>query len=261
MQKMLALIDANVVALTMPDPDRFVLPGIHWGAFDELFTPAYWRGQAWQAKLLGRRPDRRIGECLVEEVAACLLGGYGMPAEVGLAAFQRLKELGRLSAPTEASRIEKDLSAPLDIGGRAMRYRFPRQKARYLAACLAELADFDEPEDDVELRDRLVGLPGIGWKTGSWIVRNHRGSSAVAILDVHIIRAAAIMGLMPPTASPARDYLALERRFLDFASAIETPAAFLDGLIWRHMRILSTVARSVPLPATPNVSLPQTIAQ
>jgi hypothetical protein len=49
MQRMLALADGgHVAALSLPPADAEVLPGVRWGRFDDLFTPAYWHGQAWQ---------------------------------------------------------------------------------------------------------------------------------------------------------------------------------------------------------------------
>ena len=52
----------------------------------------------------------------------------------------------------------------------------------------------------VALRDWLLAIPGIGPKTASWIVRNRTGSSAVAIIDVHILRAGTSAGSVQATA-------------------------------------------------------------
>ena len=87
MQIMYARIDGDLQHLELPDSEEMVLPGIRWGAFDELLTPAFWRGQAWQHEKLGTYERLRLGRNLAEEVAACLLGGFGMKAEIGLAAF------------------------------------------------------------------------------------------------------------------------------------------------------------------------------
>jgi hypothetical protein len=88
------------------------------------------------------------------------------------------------------------------------------------------------------LRDRLAELPGIGLKTASWIVRNYRGSSEVAIIDVHILRAGRHIGLFAQDQEPQRHYRELEAAFLAFATALEVPAAMLDGLMWDYMRRL-----------------------
>jgi hypothetical protein len=71
---MYAHIAGEVRELTLPPVHEEVLPGLPWGAFDELMTPAYWRGQAWQHTESGTFCDFRLGRTLQEEVAACLLG-------------------------------------------------------------------------------------------------------------------------------------------------------------------------------------------
>jgi hypothetical protein len=242
MQTMYANLGGAVHHLTLPDLAEEVLPGLLWGAFDELFTPAYWRGQTWQHQQLGTYNSVRLGRSLSEEVAACLLGGFGMPAELGVAAFFRLRDLGLLAGRIPPALLEYTLSEPLNVRGRWRTYRFPRQKARYLAACLEELASFCEPELDLELRDALVRFPGIGLKTASWIVRNYRSSNAVAVLDVHILRACRYMQLFPPELSPQQHYHDLEAIFLRFAVALGTPAAILDAVMWDYMRRLTRSA-------------------
>jgi len=139
MQEMYSLIDGAVQRLEIPDPDVFVLPGIRWGAFDELFTPAYWRGQAWQHQQLGTYDRLRLGRTLEEELAACLLGGFGMKAELGLAAFSRLLERGLLQTLTPQETFRAVLSEDFVLYGRPRRYRFPNQKARYLAESIRRL--------------------------------------------------------------------------------------------------------------------------
>lgn len=236
MQVMYALINGGLKSLELPNADNEVLPGIRWGAFDELLTPAYWRGQAWQHEQLGTYKHLRLGNTLAEEVAACLLGGFGMKAELGLAAFFRLRERGLLETTSEENVLEQALAEPFAIRGQLWRYRFPRQKARYLAACLGRLCNFVEPQDDIKLRDHLAQLPGVGPKTASWIVRNYRGSNRVAVIDVHILRAGRHVGLFAADADPQRHYYALENAFIQFAIALRTEAGMLDGLIWDYMR-------------------------
>src|SRR4029077_2894990 len=170
MQIMFTTLNGSIQKLTMPAPSDQVLPGVSWGRFDELFTAAYWRGQAWQHERLGTYRKVRLGQTLTEEVAACILGGHGMHAESGVAAFQSVRQAGLLEGIPSASMIEAVLSSPLRVGPRV---RFPRQKSIYVAAALRDLAEFEEPKGDVELRDRLLSLPGVGLKTASWIVRNY----------------------------------------------------------------------------------------
>jgi len=240
-----ACVGGGIQHFELPDPSDCVLPGVPWGAFDELSTPAYWAGQAWQHTMLGNFQDHSLGRTLAEELAACLLGGYGMPAEVGLNAYQRIRSLGLLDRIPDASILEIELSRPMMIKGRQWTYRFPRQKARYLAGSLQGLSDVDQCADDVSLRNQLTQLPGIGLKTASWIVRNLRRSNAVAIIDVHILRACRQMGVFDAELSPERDYITLENRFLIFADALGIPPSTLDGLMWNYMR--SSIPRKTQL--------------
>jgi len=245
MQVMYAVVNGALRELTLPKPDEHVLPGIRWGAFDELMTPAYWRSQAWQlAEEEGAFGDFRLGRSLVEETAACLLGGYGMPAELGLAAYGRLRARGLLIGLPSSGTLEAALSEPFQIGAVCRAYRFPRQKARYLAACLGQLKYFAEPADDDALRDRLATLPGVGLKTASWIVRNYRASNAVAVIDIHILRAGRHIGLFDPNWTPQACYHKLERAFLRFASALGTPASLLDSIMWDQMRRMPSKSRT-----------------
>ena len=238
-QTMYAVLGGNVQHLILPSPEAKVMAHIRWGLFDELLTPAYWKGQAWQHHQLGTYDDPRLGSSLVHELAACLLGGYGMPAEMGLAAYRRIRGLGLLEKAPSAGELETALSRPFRTPtGGTRRYRFPRQKSRYLAACLTALGRIDRPESDKALRDLLLDLPGVGPKTASWIVRNHRGSDAVAIIDIHILRAGRHIGLFPPDWNPQRHYGQLESAFIDFAMALGVRTSLLDALMWDYMRRL-----------------------
>ena len=243
-QTMFAVFGGTVAHLALPPPEAQLMPGVRWGSFDELLTPAYWKGQAWQHQRLGTYDELRQGFSLVEELAACLLGGHGMPAELGVAAYRRLRELGLLAKLPTASELEDALSRPFVTPEGAKRhYRFARQKARYLAASLKAMQAIDPPRSDVALRDLLCSLPGVGPKTASWIVRNHRASDAVAIIDIHILRAGRIIGLFPASWNPQKHYMRLESAFLDFATALRVRTSLLDALVWDYMRRLSVVAR------------------
>ncbi|MCU1273502.1 MAG: Integrase, partial [Bryobacterales bacterium] len=84
-----------------------------------------------------------------------------------------------------------------------------------------------------------AAFPGIGLKTSSWVVRNHRASDAIAVIDVHILRAGRHIGLFPQNLNAQRHYRELEGLFLKFAVAIDVPAGQLDALMWDYMRRLS----------------------
>ena len=172
--------------LELPDPDASFLPGVLWGSFEHALTPAFWVSQAWQQDE-GGEIDFTLTQSLREEVVTCLLGGHGAPAEVGLAASARVLEALAQESTGHLSQecLEAMLLEPLTVRGRQVRYRFARQRAKFLAGSLTGLDEIDESDlDDVAFRDALCGLPGIGPKTASWIVRNRRASDEVAILDV-----------------------------------------------------------------------------
>lgn len=236
---MYAEIRGTTHLLEMPPAEAELLPGIRWGAFDELFTPAFWFGQCWQHENLGTYSQSRLGRTLAEEVSACLLGGFGIKAEMGLMAFRRLRDWNLLLGCPSEEDLSDALATPFQIAGRTRHYRFPTQKARYLSACLAALHDYSEPENDLALRDSLLDLPGIGPKTASWIVRNHRCSDQVAIIDIHILRAGRHIGIFEPKLGPAFHYSTLEDAFLKFAEALGRRAAMLDALIWDYVRRLA----------------------
>ncbi|MBB3890462.1 thermostable 8-oxoguanine DNA glycosylase [Phenylobacterium haematophilum] len=226
--------------LELPDPDASFLPGVLWGSFEHALTPAFWVSQAWQQDE-GGEIDFTLTQSLREEVVTCLLGGHGAPAEVGLAASARVLEALAQESTGHLSQecLEAMLLEPLTVRGRQVRYRFARQRAKFLAGSLTGLDEIDESDlDDVAFRDALCGLPGIGPKTASWIVRNRRASDAVAILDVHIVRACEHMEVFPRGSDPARHYFELERRFLDFCSAGGVRASVVDAVMWQTMRSL-----------------------
>ncbi|MBS0657258.1 MAG: 8-oxoguanine DNA glycosylase [Verrucomicrobia bacterium] len=240
-QRLVELVGDSVLQAEFPPADSEVLPGIKWEHCCAVFSPAYWAGQAWLASCRGRSFSHRLGETVIEEAAACLLGGHGIPAEVGLAAFSRMRERGfftlEQAVRVHESDIHAELCEPLRVRNRSIRYRFAGQKARALAPLLRGLAQkTPEETDHLRFRDELLGYRGIGPKTASWITRNWLDSDRVAILDIHVIRAGILCGIFPFDAKPERSYFALEARFLAFASALGVRASLLDALMWRQLR-------------------------
>lgn len=226
----------KLVLIELPTPQTELLPGIDWGHAANLFTPAFWKYQVYMQRRNKVHMKHNLGRSLLEEAAVCMLGGYGMPAELGLAAFYKLKDCQLLDGKASVQAIEEQLSVPYFVLGKQRRYRFPRQKARYLAPALNQLRRSNVPTDAISLRDFLTTINGIGPKTASWIVRNHFGSDEVAILDIHIVRAGMYMGLYGSESDPARHYLKMERKFLNFCLAIEESASLVDAVIWKTMR-------------------------
>jgi N-glycosylase/DNA lyase len=228
----------EILQREVPAPEANVLPNVSWGRPDVFFTPAYWMTQHWMRE--GNLPQRShgLGQTFEEEVVACLLGGHGIPAEVGIAAFERLRSRGLLSGPClDADAFSVNLREPLTVFGRQIIYRFWSQKAKYIATALRMLKEHSPPhESPRDLRNYLMHFPGIGPKTASWVVRNWLGSNEVAILDIHIVRAGQLMNLYSVTDRVETHYFDMEQRFLDLALAIGAPAADLDALIWSEMR-------------------------
>ena len=108
---------------------------------------------------------------------------------MGLTAFEALKHSGLIRSPASIEEIEDVLRSPLPYGAGRRRYRFPHQRASRIAAALNFFASEPAlPQEPLSLRESLLQLHGIGYKTASWIVRNFTGSDAVAIVDIHLHR-------------------------------------------------------------------------
>lgn len=227
----LKLVDPGPeVELRFGDVRRFV----RWGHAWQVGSAAYWIAATRDADATGPL-DHRLGSNLREEVAVCLLGGFGMPFELGLAAFESVRStLMRDHRAPSAEAIEAVLREPLLVGGRLRRYRFPHQRAVRLAGALAWVdGSIDStPVGARAIRDWLLDAPGIGMKTASWIVRNHFDAPDVAILDIHVVRAGVRSGVFPESLTVTRDYRLLESLFLAWAARGAVRAADLDAVIW-----------------------------
>jgi len=243
-QRMDALIEDRHHVLEVPGPEEEVVAGVKWGRFDHLFTPAYWFSQAWYQRSSSSKLVYRLGNTLIEEVAACLLGGHGLPAEVGLAAYDRLKSRGFLGASScRQEEICAALTEPLMVRGRSVRYRYPKQRSQFVAEAIDRIGRESAPlSDDLALRDWLLTFTGIGPKTASWITRNFLGSDNVAILDIHIFRAGLLAGLFRPNQTVTKHYTLLESRLVCFSRALGVRLSILDALMWGQMRDMGPVA-------------------
>ena len=233
------IIGDKLVERAMPCPDEYVLPGVKWGDPWRLFTPAYWLAQAWMAEADVKPSTRyRALRGVVEELVFCLLGGYGITAEMATAAYERCWEAGLIEArETRQAAWAYTLGTPMEVGGRHARYRYPNQKSEYLASAM-ELV-LQEPlrvDNGLELRDQLLRMPGVGYKTASWVARNVLDCDEVAILDIHIIRAGRLCGLYNGSDRVEKDYRKMESTFLSFCRELGLRPAVLDCIIWDGMR-------------------------
>jgi hypothetical protein len=72
---------------------------------------------------------------LVDELGFCMLGGFGITAELATAAFVRCRDAGlfdQLETRTEVWLTQ--LSEPLQVDERFIKYRYPNQKAKFQAS-------------------------------------------------------------------------------------------------------------------------------
>lgn len=214
---------------------------VRWGQPWQFDTPAYWVAQA---EMFRPVDNYRIGSNLVEEVAACILGGHGLPAIVGVRAFEKVRDAGLLTEgrTVTAEEFEQVLRVPLVMGDRLVRYRFPQQRAARVAAALEGLRASHPPVQGLPLRDWLLRLPGVGPKTASWIARNHTGTDDVAIIDIHVLRAGQRAGLFDHAWTAARNYWRCEALFLSWARFGGVRASVIDACIW------SQLSRRAPSP-------------
>lgn len=247
MQTGVVVIDSVLHKAQFPAPDSEVIPGVRWGLIEAFPSPAYWAYQLWASAYSEEPIVYTLGATLEEEVGACLLGGHGIPASVGLAAFAHLRDSGVFEQGTVSEQhIYALLSEPLTVNGRAVNYRFARQKARYLSGAIALLSSKSAPlGSGRELRDWLLSAPGIGYKTASWISRNHLGADDVAILDIHILRAGHLGGFFTPGLTVEKHYLQLEDEFLRFSRGLGVRASDLDALVWLQMMSSSNIVHGL----------------
>lgn len=222
----------------IPTPTMDIMPGIKWGNYEKLFTPAYWKVQY----LMHSDNEKfdinyRFGDNILEEVVACLLGGFGLKSEIGLAAFQRLQEKNQIKEAISYEAVLKSLKTPFINNGKSVHYRFPNQKAKYITAFLNRTDLKSIPlNNDIELRNWLLSIKGIGPKTAAWITRNYLNSENVAIIDIHIYRACLIMGLYTEYYDIQKDYVKLEQIFLQFCEELDVQPSKMDALIWLQMK-------------------------
>lgn len=246
MRRISLLVGGKPIEKEIPRTDSELLPGVRWGDPWVLYTPAYWLAQAWMTES-DRNSDckYRAKESVVDEIGFCLLGGYGITAELASSAYLSCKDSGLFDRrETRCEVWAETLSKPLNVLGRSVHYRYPNQKARFLSAAMSFVErNRLRLDSGKSLRDQLLSIPGVGYKTASWVARNVLDSDDVAILDIHLIRAGRLCGLYSSKDDVHRRYLAMEERFLAFARALSLRPAVLDCLIWDEMR----AAGSLPI--------------
>jgi N-glycosylase/DNA lyase len=237
MQRSFVWNSSTMVSIDLPHEKEDVIPGIQWGAAFAFPSPAYWKYQVLARRIQGSQIRYQLGKTLAEEIGACLLGGHGIPAAIGIAAFEHLKQRGAFGEklPDDSSLLTW-LGEPIQYGNKTVRYRFAKQKAKYLAAALTKLDHEPAPNHSGKaLRNWLLEIPGIGYKTASWIARNWLDADDVAILDIHLLRAGQLGGFFAPKLTVERHYLELEEQFIAFSNGLGVRASELDAVIWHEM--------------------------
>lgn len=122
--------------------------------------------------------------------------------------------------------------------------RFNDSKAKYIVQARATFSKENELRvkpritsfyNPYELREWLVeNVKGLGYKEASHFLRNIGLGEEFAILDRHILRNLAQLGVIPevPTSLTKKRYLEFEERVRRFSKDIGIPMADLDLLLW-----------------------------
>ena len=240
------LIKSNKNISLLVETESYKKTSINLGGPDEVFTPLYWKYICEETNAIKHRERYKLGGSLLEEIIACILGGYGIKGELGNKAFYAIKDSGLLNCGSSITvkDIETILKKPINISGRSVHYRFPNQKAKYIEKAINYIKHEHPPNDNCQLmRNWLLKIPGVGLKTASWISRNWMDADDVAILDIHVHRAGVLMDLFSSNEDLTKHYLKMESRFIQLAKAIEVPTSVLDNIIWTEIRQTPSIVR------------------
>jgi N-glycosylase/DNA lyase len=171
-------------------------------------------------------------ERLWEELVFCIFTA-GASARMGLRSVEAVR-------PLLAAGTHDELADALNG-----RHRYPRSRSGYIVVtrehlretCAMRLREqLESFGDAVERRDWLArtrGIKGLGYKESSHFLRNV-GLRGYAILDKHILRSLAELGIVEtpdPPATRAR-YLATEERLRRFAHDARIDFDELDLVLW-----------------------------
>ncbi len=216
------------------------------------------------AKRVEQRSERRSTEIgLWRELTCCVLSSQ-VSYQLALSATERLSKMGvfsRVYGNDSSSifhqQIFEALSAPLNVEGRQIRYRFPKIKATQLSVTRDRIKSADIrlstlvycKQNDYEKRRRIMSLVcGFGPKQTSMFLRNASSSYSLAILDRHALKFMNMVGLVSDQeismSSTLRRYEAIEGRFDRYAVGIGYPTGYVDWAVWIVMRAFGSMGRS-----------------
>ena len=168
-------------------------------------------------------------EELFRELVFCLL----TPQSKAKTCWRAVERLERKCIMNEAG--------PAQISEELVGVRFGKRKGEYI--CLARekfpsgslrtgLSGFASPE---KAREWLVEeVKGLGYKEASHFLRNIGLGENLAILDRHILKNLALLGVIkePPSTLSRRLYLETEKKMKEFSMEAMIPMGHLDLLLW-----------------------------
>lgn len=205
-----------------------------------------------EARIVKGTHHKRMREkSLWREMVCCILSSQ-VRYPTAVAAARRIEAEGILSGSSPADqdsiqeRVFRILAAPLDVGHPAARYRFPRVRAAQIGGAWAlfqtqTLSGFLKSSDDSEhLRTQLVELvPGLGPKQASMFLRNIGITYELALLDRHVLRYMAAIGLSdgcPKTIASLSAYRRYEATLRMYSDDLGYRVGIVDWAIWIVMR-------------------------
>lgn len=239
----------SLIQIDLPHAKQEVLPGVRWGDAAGFPTIAYWLYKILEKRLTGDLIHYKLGNSLLEEIGACLLGGHGIPAANGLAAYEHMRSKGVFKGSTHSiEEILSWLSEPISLNGKTFKYRFAKQKSQYIHSAIQKVTNESAPSGSGKsLRNWLLEIKGIGPKTASWIARNWLDADDVAILDIHIYRAGLLGGFFKEEWTVEKNYHELESQFIALAESMKVRTSELDAVMWYEMQSSPSVHRLLSL--------------
>ena len=171
-------------------------------------------------------------EKLWEEMVFCFFTG-GCSAKMGLRSIEAVRPLLMTGTHDEL------------MNALVGRHRYPRARSGYIVAsrdflqehCNLELRrkleSFENPFDRRDWLVREKRIKGLGYKEASHYLRNI-GLKGYAILDKHILRSLAELGIIddPKPPSTRQKYLAIEQKLKDLALLTGIDFDELDLVLW-----------------------------
>ena len=199
-----------------------------------------------------------ISDCILsaspeveDELLFCLLGGFGVTYELGRSAATAVRSVRPFSEDWREQDLFKEILGILNCpqfeprkrDGTLRRYRFPAQKASAIVRARRWIRDHDPLLERLRqlptARDRrvlLLGCPGVGYKTASWVLRNTGLGNTLAIIDIHVLRALEDSERVSRDIRMPQDYEMVEVAFLEWCAELDAPSAAFDLFLWQWQR-------------------------